>query len=657
MARRTVLLALLLVLAVATWLRFGALLTTYGHPDENIPANVVVHMLGEPTLDTNWKNADVHPDFRYPQYNFSGYMVFAAVAVLLSQVLPVLGDETTLGMLRAWSALLGVVAVAQTFFLGRTLFGAAAGLLGAAFAAIALLLCQDSLYARPETFVTVLTLAYVQVLLSPRLGPRARIVRASLLLGFLVGTKVSMLMLAPGLLLAGRQSLPAAGSWKAWLRAEWERRRPVLRAALAWAPPCVALGFILAAPYALVNPRDYLHGLQTLATQYGGGHWPHGVPDGSAAQRLLFAGRYFTATLGLPLLLAMAIGAAGALRRRDGDALLVFALFALTVLRFGSYPTFFERNVSHVLPLGLAFAGAGVLACAQWVRQPRARAALLAGLLALTALPAWQATSILRFDLLPGQADARLVAARKQVEAEYGLHARYAALTIAKQELLTDVAPCEANLLEVNDPGDRQTAAAIRDLEGRGFRVVHVAPTPFAHVPTSTLNTYFPVARLFLFREFDARDCGEPVARLSALRLGAALPVLKVQADASWTPGGAFFRAPRAPAAVSVLGSWSGDFARTGVLRMVVDTGGASALVLPYITGTSTAGQSLVLRDAASGTVLLSLDPLPKRVGWNYLRVPLPPGTRQVLLEASDQGRDQGEWLAVGAPHREIPGV
>lgn len=502
-------LALLVVLVAAGALRFGSLGHGYSHPDEVIGVRLADRVLRERTLDTNWKNADLPAHFRYPQYNFSGYALFSAAALAAAGA-PA-DENALLARLRWLSAALGVLLVAQTFVVGRMLFGRAAALAAAALGAVALLLYQDSLYARPETFVTALALLYLQVLLSPRLRRVPRVAIASLILGFLAGTKLSLLALAPLLLLDGRTA-PAPVAWSGWLRQEWQRRRSVLLAALQWALPCCIAGFALAAPHALLNPGDYLEGMRALMAQYDQGHWPHGLPQGSAPERLWYAARYFGATLGLPLLAAAAVGIAFALRDRDGDAVLLFIVAAVTAWRFGSYATFFERNFSHVLPILLLFAGHGIAASARLAKAPAsAQGAFALLLLAVAAVPAARATATLRFQELGGRQEALLQFERRRLATEFGLPVQSLGWAHGYEDTRRPVPPCGRFLLELSHAGEQVSEARVRRLvEREGFRVVRQLSSPFAHVPPSTLQTYFSPGKVFLLREDDSRTCTGP---------------------------------------------------------------------------------------------------------------------------------------------------
>lgn len=503
-SRWAILAAVLAIVLCAAALRFASLPFGAGQADEAIALRVGQRMVAEQSLDTNWKLADLPAFFRQPQYNFSGYLLFSAAA--LAAVLPA-NEIAALGTLRWWSALLGVLAVALSFTVTRVLFGAIAGLFASAFAAGALLLYQDSLYARPEAFVTVLSLLFVQLVLAGNVPRRPRLAAAAVLLGFLVGTKISLAALAPLLLLDGRRP-PEGTGFAVWARALKQRvPRPLV--ASGFVLLCAGLGFFLAAPHAVLNAGDYVTGIRALVAQYAAGHWPHGLPDGSLLERLAYALHYFVGTLGAPLLLAMAAGVAACWQRRDWDALLVAAVAALAAARFATYATFFERNFSHLLPLGLAFAGAGLVAAAGWVPvRPALRRLVLGGLFAVVLLPLLRSTADLRLLELPGVHAAELAEVRRGIERATGLPARVLPRIEGHAALQGQLAPCGPQLIEFAHVGDRLSEASVRALVAHeGFRQVGSVPSLFEGVPPSTLHTYFLPRKVFLVRANDSPRC------------------------------------------------------------------------------------------------------------------------------------------------------
>jgi hypothetical protein len=127
----------------------------------------------------------------------------------------------------------------------------------------------------------------------------------------------------------------------------------------------VALGFALGAPGAVLHPQAFRRGVEFLTAQYAGLHPPYSHVNGGSMWDVV-AG-YFRATLGWP---ALAAGAAGLgiliVRRRWSDTAVVAGPVVLFVGYFATKPVFFERNLSHVLPLFCVLAGLGAGGAAQW---------------------------------------------------------------------------------------------------------------------------------------------------------------------------------------------------------------------------------------------------------------------------------------------------
>jgi hypothetical protein len=647
---------LLLLLLLAAALRIGSLRFDYHHPDEIISVKVAERMVDAGTLDTNWRHADLPIHFKQPQYNFSGYLLGAAAVLQVRQWWPVAEPAPPGDWLRAWSAVLGVVVVGLTFAVGRLFFGTATGLVAAVCACFFPLLYQDSLYARPETWVTALTLGAVGLLAAPRPVFRGAHLLAAFLMGLLVATKVSMALLLPLLLLALRPPAPAASlrAWgppdprPRWARA-WDRAR--------WLPLALLAGFVAGAPHALANLDDYFAGIEFLRHQYNEGHWPHGI-EGTGygpVVRIDHAKRYFEATSGWLPALSFA-GAAIALARRQLRPLAAFAVALATALQFSAYPTFFERNLSHVVPLLLIFSAYGVVApCALAARTPALRAALTAAILLLVLQPALRTTATLRFEELPDKPGKRLAALRASLRAQLGVEAmpvrwRHEPEAVRQAMLLRCDGPV---LVELMHPDDLRSQQLLHVLDVQdNLRPVARLPSLFAHVPTSTLHTYFRATSDFLYRAAGTAPCRTlGGGRVAAPSVGAPLPVADVRAGPGWTLGGASLVANDFEGGRDFHGSWSGSDANTGQLTMTVFVEGAGFLVLPYLTGPTAARQWIRVRDPASGAVLLE-EWVPQSYAWQFRAVRVPPGTRALVVEAVDEGDGWGEWQAIGRPRR-----
>lgn len=373
------------VLLAGFWLRSVNYHVGYGHPDEAITVEVVGHMRKSGDWDTNWAKApNLESGLRYDQYNFSSHLYATFAFYRFAKLIPGTStwrdEDQGFWVYRFFSVLLAALAVGQSLRLGHRLGGGGVALLAAALVAVAPILVQDAHFSRPEAFVTALTLAAVALC-----WPRAQLSVPAVLggagvIGLLVACKISMLALGwlplvP--LLAAREG-------------EIGRRPRWTLAAAAMA--VLVAGFVAGVPGALVHPEVYIRGIRHLAEQYAGVHPPHSHLNGGPVADLM--GRYFVATLGWPLVGFGFVGAAVlAVQRRGWELAVTAGPVVLFVGYFSTRGVFFERNVSHVVPLFLVLAALGMWTSATWLTEkvtagrrigPATGVAL--GLLALTVI-------------------------------------------------------------------------------------------------------------------------------------------------------------------------------------------------------------------------------------------------------------------------------
>ncbi len=634
------------ILIICAGLRAWPLRFDYFHPDETIAVSVARHVVDTGALDTNWKNAALPPDFKLPQYNFSGYMLSAAAVEGAARGLLAGDPEKTLWRLRLWSALLSLAVTGLTFVAARRLFDTPTGLVASALVALNPLLVQDAFYARPEPFVTALTLALV--IGGPHRAPLFwRTGAAALVAGLLIATKISMLALLPLLALPERAA-ETAETLTAYL-ARVARELPVRTGAIIIG---VTLGFALAAPYALVNRADYMEGIAFLMRQYNAPQWPYGPGEATTFERLAYVLSYFAATTGAVALGLSVAGAAWAGVGRNFRAVGIFLCCFAFAAWFATYPTFFERNFSHIMPIVLIFAAFGIVRTARLFTAPVARAGIVALVLAAAAYPAARMTSLLLVEEVTGRSWLDLGALRARLTAHYG-----APLTIldAREDFKNLEDPnfrlCGKWLVEMpHYHGPRADAALAQLTAATGFTEVGRFTSHFAFVPASSLHTYVMPTRLYLYRGNDAAGCEPPGEIADPRTAGEILPV-RIDADAAWTPGGAY---PTyfgfAPSAYHGTWSWTGG-PPTGALRYVFEVEGLSDILVPYLSGPDTQAQTLRVTDAATGAEILNLAPLPASQGWRYRRVAVPPGTKFIAVEAIDNDPAPTAWFAVAPPH------
>ncbi len=371
----------LLVVLVGMVLRVAHSDESYGHPDETITVEVVGHMRSSGDWDSNWAKAPgLESSFRYDQYNFSSYIYGTFFFYRAAKWVPGLeawrSKDQGFWVYRMFSALLATVVVAQAWWLARRLAGARAGLAAGALAAVVPLLVQDAHYIRPEAFVTVLTMAAVlwSLPLAMKGWANLRLLAASVALGLAIASKVSMLALV---------WLPLVPVLvEVIVERKWAFRR--LGVALSLGALGVCTGFVIGAPGAVANPGAFWRGIEHLTAQYAGLHPPHSRFEGGFVAPML--GGYFWSVLGAGMVVAGLVGTVVLAARKRW---LEWALLAGPVLLFVGYfstrTVFFERNLSHVVPLFCVLAAFGLIEAGNWVAGRTGTKAnyVTAGLLAL----------------------------------------------------------------------------------------------------------------------------------------------------------------------------------------------------------------------------------------------------------------------------------
>ncbi len=136
-------------------------------------------------------------------------------------------------------------------------------------------------------------------------------------------------------------------------------------------------------------------------------------------------------------------------------------------------------------------------------------------------------------------------------------------------------------------------------------------------------------------------------------QVGADISPIEWRKDPAWTQNGQPpFKlrgpAPRGP----VYGSWSGADSQVGAIQsssITVPIDGC--LIVPVLHGPSTKPLNVEVRDSANGTILERLPMQDEDMQWEFWRIPIR-GSSKVQIVASDQGRNDGEWLAIGTPAR-----
>ncbi len=343
--------------AAGCGLRFAHVGGPYTQPDEPVACYVVTRVLNSPNFDTNWAHTQLRNEAGVAQYNFSSYFITLSLlerARGLAQPRQLTGSiQERIVFFRACSAAFGALALGVAMLLALGIQGWTLALGAGLWIAVNPLLVQDSHYARPEAFLTLLTLGLVWMCRSCGRAPRRRSLAAGLLFGFLVACKATLLLWSWLPLMACFQD---AGEWK---RCTWRMR--LARVGLVAAG--TAGGFAAGVPRAIADPGGYLSGVMYLRAGYAGtfNYYSHG----SGGMVCDIVGRYLVGTAGWGVACFFAVGLVHAIARRHWRDLLCIYLPVVSLAAFmGVQRSFFERNLSHAVPLYLLGAGLGLAALA-----------------------------------------------------------------------------------------------------------------------------------------------------------------------------------------------------------------------------------------------------------------------------------------------------
>ncbi len=234
------------------------------HPDEPNPISYVVRML---------RTGDLNPHaFQKPTLYV--YLLLGVLAVhyrlglqsglysALDQMTITTHIYTTIPGFFLWGRLLtvalGGLSVAGVYVLGRRVWSAGAGLIGALFLAVAQFHLQHSQYVTTDVASGLFVLlSFVFAIAIARQGRWRDYLLAGLLAGFAASTKYN----------AGLIVLPIAFAHGLG----WGRRSLARVGRLAGAAAAALLGFVLGTPYALLSWREFVKGLVGQVAAYNDG--------------------------------------------------------------------------------------------------------------------------------------------------------------------------------------------------------------------------------------------------------------------------------------------------------------------------------------------------------------------------------------------------
>jgi len=656
LSRYLPLIGVLLLAVASAVLHRQALDANYSHPDEEIARAVVGKVLATKSKDTNWARTDVAEPFRYNQYNFSSYYLAAAkLEKLTGHKTRDLADQNLLiRHLRQQNVWIGALSVFLAGLLAMRLprerrFAPIAGIVAAALTACCVTLFQDDIYARPEAFVTALTLLYVFVLTSEQLGGTLVLILSGILVGILLATKVTFAALLPFPLLVIATRTYANNLF----HREWWK----VAAGLPIYLISVFAGFAVGAPYALHAPSEYLEGVGFLFRHYGGGGWRDGLHNATFFARLGHGVGYLIYTQGIVALMLVATSFVRLVREGRYTVIFAFAGPLLTLLYFLQTRVFFERNFSHALPMLFVLAGMActtIVAMLARTRNPRLQTFLtqtaLVVVLAVLAVYPGYAVSALLYRTIFSQADfekkvreTREEIANRIVRPILFGYSDFENIGKLRNGLCGDV------VYQMLDFGSDSNL--LLNLDRQGYRLEQVLHSPFDGAPFSSLQKYHSSNVVFLHSPPDPEgqycpaEIIAPVANPAYREINA-----EIKASSSWTRDGY-------PPDMSLDGwphpfyaSWSGDDSNVGKF-MIGPFRACGDLIIPYAIGPVRNNTELKIeRDLGDSHEIITQGPPPPSLSRAAIRVSAARSCASYTVRASDHGAGWGEWIGVGMP-------
>jgi 4-amino-4-deoxy-L-arabinose transferase-like glycosyltransferase len=341
MSARATLGAIVIVALCATTTGLTKSLPYSTEADEPTFVNAAVHIAATGDLNPHW--------FGHP-----GATVIYPLAVMYRLAGPAFGpadlqsqfatDATTFYMLGRWlSVAYRVLAVPVVFLLGRATLGTSAGLIGAWLTAVLPIAVAHAQVVRTDSPATLFGLvALWQSVRIARCATWQRIALGGLAVGLAIATRYFMLALVPVLL-----SAVVLGRWsgdRRWLPS-------VGHALLALAT--VALGFILASPFALLD-RVTLERSLTAENETNHVGADGLSPIGNFSWYLSDA---LPSDLTYPVALVALVGAALIMRNRQRGALLLLGYAVLHLVLISASALHWHRWTIQILPIAALCCG------------------------------------------------------------------------------------------------------------------------------------------------------------------------------------------------------------------------------------------------------------------------------------------------------------
>jgi hypothetical protein len=360
-----------------------------------------------------------------------------------------------------------------------------------------------------------------------------------------------------------------------------------------------------------------------------------------------------TYAVGASAFLLACIGAARLAADRNFAALILILGVLLSALYFLQTRTFFERNLSHALPVLFVLSGMGVREVAsRMARGSTATSLVAATLLGIAlALPSAQITGKL------ADVSARLGRLQETRSFEAKLSGEHF--------LLVDIDAnfwridrfrewiCGPVVFKLIDYGDRYMAAMLDSTVSSGrFELIKRLKGPFHGAPPSTLQTYHMADIVYLaVVEKPHQPCRlrfEPMQRPAAAEALVAPVQLRGAAVEGGLPDGTLDAQWIGP----IYNTWAGSDQNVGEIyfgpfRACHD------VVFPVIGGPRSEDNRLRVAERIGSDWRYIHDGVVPlfRQGASLVRLPVAPGEcRSLWISAADQGTAWGQWVGIGEP-------
>jgi hypothetical protein len=442
-------------------------------------------------------------------YNFTAHILLSATVI---KPLRLFGVETsTITLLHHiaffWDSVSWLLLIAAAARLGGTQLALCSALTYALFP----LAVQGSHYARPDAFLTAMGSATLLLALQVRNWPRWRwLLLNGLVIGAAIGGKASQLMLGVFPAIAASQyffsNIFIADNKKQHWR---ELVRVVGDGCAILALIALVLALMFYAGH--ISPHDFWLSLQSIQLYYQYPGPPDVLEHYSFATQLLNILHYFYATLGSPLLLAMAIGTISLARKTDKLPLLLLTVpLLIFTAYFASVPAFFDRSFCALAAAIVLLAASGIVALADQFTSLRWKTPLA---LLLTLAACYQPIQInlhLHNDLLQAHHNDSRLAFQKKLQQQWqekNNGVNYWIKNIDRSDMFSQTPPEKPpknpRIYVMEDLNDSSARGYAKTLRNNGFVQIAEFRGGFADMPTNSLITVHEAARFIYWIRCD----------------------------------------------------------------------------------------------------------------------------------------------------------